>query len=147
MPTIPQALALGWTYHQAGNLAGAEQAYRYVLQEDPGQAKAWCLLGSVSQVQGRLDESVCHYREALRLQPDFAEARNNMGLALDHLGQRAEAMECFREALRLKAHYPDPHNNLGNALQAAVRIEAATAQTAFFGPRRARRRWNWAWRY
>jgi hypothetical protein len=30
---------------------------------------------------------------------------------------------------------------------AAVSMEAATAMMAFLGPRRARRRWNCAWKY
>ena len=127
MATIPETLAIGWTFHQAGDLPRAAQTYRQVLESDPGFAQAWCLLGAVNQVMGKLDESVANYQEALRLAPDLAEARNNLGLALYNQGMTDEALASYREALRLKPDYPDAHNNLGNALQSQGALDEAAA--------------------
>jgi Flp pilus assembly protein TadD len=127
MATVLQALALGSKYHEEGRLALAERCYRQVLETDPNVAKAWCLLGAINQVHGRVDESVANYERALRLDPNLAEARNNLGLALATMGRSDEAIACYRRALQIKPRYPDAYNNLGNELQASGQHTEAVA--------------------
>ena len=45
MPTIAEALQLGWQRQQAGDVLGAEQIYLQVLQVAPRNENAWCFLG------------------------------------------------------------------------------------------------------
>ena len=125
MATIPDALASGWTYHQAGDLRRAEQIYREVLRNHADSAQAWCLLGVLLQGQGKLSDSVAHYQRALQIEPEFAEARNNLGLAHYQQGDEDEAAASFRAAIRLKPQLADAHNNLGIILQAQGKLDEA----------------------
>ncbi len=127
MATIPEVMAIGWGYVQAGEWSRAEEVYRQVLAANPCVAQAWYLLGAVSQTRGKLDEAVASYRQALRLVPDFAEVCNNLALALQQQGQRAEAMALLRRAIQVKPDYADAYSNLGNALQDQGELDEAIA--------------------
>ena len=125
MPTVEEALQIGWRQHQAGDVRGAEQIYRQVLQTAPANASAWCFLGMACHDQQRYDEAVQAYREALRLQPEFPIALSNLGNTLKQQGKLQEAEASCREALRLKPDYSTAHNNLGVALVAQGRLQEA----------------------
>jgi Tfp pilus assembly protein PilF len=127
MATIPEVMALGWRYVQAGDWSRAEEVYRKVLEANPCVAQAWYLLGAVNQVRGQLDESVAHYEQALRLVPDFAEVHNNLALTLQRRGKRAEAVSHLRLAIQSKPDYAEAFNNLGNALQDQGELDEAIA--------------------
>src|SRR5947208_619375 len=102
MATIPEAMAIGWDYVQAGDWSRAQEVYRQVVAANPFVAQAWYLLGAVGQVRGNFDESVASYRQALRLVPDFAEVYNNLALVLQRQGQHAEAVALLRRAIQIK---------------------------------------------
>ena len=127
MEMIREAMSAGWNAFQAGNLGGAEQVYRLVVRNDPSNAQAWYMLGSVKQLQGRIDEAVTDYLEAIRLVPNFTEAFNNLGVALHAQKRFAEAEESLRRALSHQPNYAEAHNNLGAALHAQGRSEEAEA--------------------
>ncbi len=105
-------LATGWRFHQAGDLARAEQAYLQFVQQEPQSAQAWYLLGILSQARGDLAAAAARLEQAVRLRPDFAEAHNQLGKV--HRDQRrpADAETRFREAARLRPDFADPHYNL-----------------------------------
>lgn len=67
MPSAPlnQAIAL----HRTGKLAAAEQMYRRVLQEEPGNSDALHLLGLVAHQTGRHDEAADCIGKAIALRP------------------------------------------------------------------------------
>jgi len=127
MPTIDEALQLGWRQHQAGELRQAEHVYRQVLQVAPTNANAWCFLGMACHDQQRYDEAVTAYRQALRIQPDFPIALSNLGNTLKQQGRLEEAEASCRAALRLKPDYATAYNNLGVALVAQGRLVEAAA--------------------
>jgi Tfp pilus assembly protein PilF len=127
MPTIPEAMEIGWRCLQQGDWAQAEDIYRQVLAANPGVAQAWYLLGAVQQVRGQLDESVACYDQALRLVPDFAEVHNNLALVLHRQDKRETAVDHLRRAIQVKPDYAEAHNNLGNALHEAGQLDEAAA--------------------
>ncbi|MGP0067940.1 MAG: tetratricopeptide repeat protein [Isosphaeraceae bacterium] len=116
METIEGRMSAGWERFKAGDLAGAEQIYRQVVQLQPTNAQAWYMLGAVNQLKGRADEAVLHYQEAIRLVPDFPEACNNLGVALHTQKRTEESVAALRRALAIKPDYAEAYNNLGNAL-------------------------------
>lgn len=120
-----ELLASGWKRIQAGDLPGAEAIYRQVVGSDPSLAQAWFQLGTVNQLQGKLDEAVTSYARVLQLVPDHVEALNNLGVALQARGMPEEALACLRRAVRLSPGYADAHNNLGNALQDQGKLDLA----------------------
>lgn len=127
MEPTSDILARGWSALQAGDLPGAEQAYRRAVAVDAANSRAWYLLGVAAQLQGKRAEAIASYRRALELESGLAEAHNNLGLALHDQGETAEAEACYHRALEQKPDYADAHNNLGNALQAQGRLAEAVA--------------------
>ena len=85
MTAIESSLQLAGAWVHAGDLPRAEQACRRLVGVHPWVADAWFILGVVSQLQGRLVESVDHYRAALALAPGNAEVWNNLGASLSTL--------------------------------------------------------------
>jgi Tfp pilus assembly protein PilF len=128
METIRELLATGWKMIQAGDLPRAETIFRQIVQTDPALAQAWFQLGTVNQLQGKLDNAVSSYARVLELAPDHIEALNNLGVALQACGLADEALECLRRATRLNPNYADAQNNLGNALQGQGNLDLAEAR-------------------
>lgn len=126
MPSIAEALQMGWRRHQSGDIATAENIYRQVLQQAPYDANAWCFLGIACHDQSRYDEAMHAYETAIRIQPDFPVALNNSANTLKQMGRFDEAIARCQEALRLKPDYSTAYNNLGVTLVAMGRLEEAS---------------------
>jgi tetratricopeptide (TPR) repeat protein len=102
--------------HQAGDLSGAEQIYRQVLQAEPARGEALGLLALACHQRGDLREAAAWYERALAVQPGDAEAHFRLGMVLMGLSRSDEAAAHFQEAVRLRPDAPEPWNNLGNVL-------------------------------
>jgi predicted O-linked N-acetylglucosamine transferase (SPINDLY family) len=127
MTNAAESLARGWSYHQAGDLHGAEQIYREVLAADPHHVDAWYLCGVACQMRGDLAEAIACYEQALRVRPDHAESHNNLGVALAVQKRYAEAVPHYQQALSRKPEYADSYSNLGIALTELGRLDEAIA--------------------
>jgi len=114
--TIDQAMQLAVQYHQAGQLAQAEQICRQVLSHQPNHAEALHLLGTLGLQAGHLDEGIELIRRAIAINPAIPHYYNNLGNGLGSKGLLDEAVAAYRQALRLRPDYPEAHNNLGNVL-------------------------------
>jgi tetratricopeptide (TPR) repeat protein len=125
MALSAELLATGWRWHQAGDLPRAEQAYRQLVQQEPGHAQGWYLLGSLHQAQSKLPDAIQHYQQALRLQSTFFQAEHDLGVA--YLLQRhpAQAEAHFRRAVALQPGFAPAQLNLGLALLQQGRLEEA----------------------
>jgi tetratricopeptide (TPR) repeat protein len=128
-------LAAGWRFHQAGDFARAEQAYRQLLQSGAGQAEARYLLGVLCAARGDLAGAAAQLDEALGLRPAFAPALQQRGVVHARQGQLPEAVSRFREALRLQPGEAETRTNLGLALarqgqyaQAVALLQAVVQQ-------------------
>lgn len=118
---VAEALAL----HQQGRFAEAEPIYRRILADDPGNADAASLLGTLCQQTGRQEEAVEHLRRAIALRPDQASWHANLGVALRALERHPEGAEALAEALRLRPDYPEALSNLGLVQHQMGAFEAA----------------------
>jgi protein O-GlcNAc transferase len=115
--------ALG--HQQAGNLLQAEELYRKILREQPGNARAAFRLGAVLRAKGMLDEAVTYYRKTVELDPKHADAYIDLGSALQAKGQADEAILCYQKALTLNPDHAVALYNLGSAYHEKGRLEAA----------------------
>src|SRR5882724_3344810 len=109
MTAVASLLDDGWAQHQAGALGAAEQCYRQAVQDNPGDARAWCFLGMVCHDQKRYDEAVRAYRKALEIQPAYPIALHNVGNSLLELGRLDECIEAADQAIRLRPEYAKAH--------------------------------------
>ncbi len=82
-------------YLQDNKLDEAVAQYEALLAKDPKQFGSHMQLGTIYDMQGRLDLAETHYREALKINPDFAPAANNLAYNL------AEQEKNLDEALLL----------------------------------------------
>src|SRR5271167_4506371 len=91
MATSGELLSQALQYHQAGQLAQAEQLYWQILEADPAHADAWGYLGVLHLSVGRLPQAENCCRQALRLQPQDGAALSNLGMNLGQQGKLDEA--------------------------------------------------------
>jgi tetratricopeptide (TPR) repeat protein len=113
MATISEALNQGWRWQQEGRWEPAEQLYRHIIAQVPGNPEAHVYLGMVLFDQQRYAESEAAYREALRLREAFPIAWNNLGNSLRMLDRLEEADACFATALRQQPGYLNAVKNRG----------------------------------
>ncbi len=96
-----------------------------VIELNPEDAKAHNNLGTVLQLQGKLDDAINHYRIALQFDPDDADVHKNLGNALSTQGKTEEAIKHLTESLRIKPDQLNTHPKLGNLLQSKGKLDEA----------------------
>ena len=127
MEHLAQAFDDAVALHEAGRLTEAEQAYRAILDEEPGHVGSLHHLGVLRGQQGRFDEAIVLLRHAIAHDPTLAEAHNHAGLVLHSMQRHAEAIASFDRALALDGGYAEAHYNRGAALQALRLHDGAIA--------------------
>lgn len=92
--------------------AEAEDIYRQILNEQPGQPDALHLLGLVRDQQKNSKEALELIEKAISLLPNVASFHHNIAGIYRKTGQMKKAEEGFREAIRLKADYTEAYQGL-----------------------------------
>jgi tetratricopeptide (TPR) repeat protein len=98
-PTDPDAhFAHAWLLSNAGDAAGAIDAYGRALALRPGDYVLWLELGKERERAGDAAGALLAFREAARLAPFYAQPRWQLGNALLRAGSREEAVAELRRA-------------------------------------------------
>jgi tetratricopeptide (TPR) repeat protein len=90
----------------------AVDAYRKVLDLNPGAAGALVNLGTIYYRLRKFEEAEKYYRKAVEADPGYPLAEFNLGNLYDEQGHLKEALEHYRRALALNPQYGDAHFNL-----------------------------------
>ncbi|MFN3648926.1 MAG: tetratricopeptide repeat protein [Armatimonadota bacterium] len=112
---------------QAGNLPEAERLLSEAVRLDPGDARAYGLLGICQARQGNLPAALVALRQASALQPGDAAAHYNLALAAFQAGDTREAASAVRRALQLQPEHAGAQDLLR-------RIEASGAASTVAPP-------------
>lgn len=103
----------------------AVEAYRKVLELNPGAAGALVNLGTIYYRLRKFEEAERYYREAIEVDATYPLAQFNLGNLYDEQGRIKEAFDHYKSALALNPNYADAHFNLallcertGDALKA-----------------------------
>jgi tetratricopeptide (TPR) repeat protein len=123
---------------QQGDNAGAEAAWRALLQAHPSSAEACAHLGLLEARQEHYSEAVTLYRKALALNPAMPGLRLNLGLSLFKSGALRAAIDAFvpllkaepaasPEAQRLNTLVAMAHYGLGEYAAAIPYLRKVTA--------------------
>jgi choline-sulfatase len=133
----PADLALGWfnlggALAEAGDRAGAVDAYRRAVAVDPASEDAWFNLGVTLAESGSIREAAEAFGRTVALDPLNAEAQLNLGLAQNLLGEQAGAVSAFEAALR-----SDPTHAGASLQMARLELAAGNASSALEHLRRA----------
>ena len=90
----------------------AVDAYRKVLDLNPGAAGALVYLGTIYYRLHKFQEPEKYYLAAIEADPEYPLAQFNLGNLYDEQGRIPEAVEFYRRALDLNPQYADAHFNL-----------------------------------
>ena len=90
----------------------AVDAYRKVLEYNPGAAGALVNLGTIFYRLRKFDEAEKYYLDAIEADPAYPLAQFNLGNLYDEQNRLPEALEYYRRALTLNPQYADAHFNL-----------------------------------
>lgn len=112
-PGVRAAFQNGVRLHKAGDIVGAEEAYKRALKFDPYNAKVNVNLGVLYESQDRLALAERHLRQAVAIAPDSANAHNNLGVVLYRLGNYDGALIEFNRTLALDPTILDAYTNKG----------------------------------
>lgn len=125
-PAAQEAAALA--RYQAGDLAGAAQAFRSLLQAHPEHATALQFLAFEAGQRGDFAAAADWYGRAARAQPDDAATRYNLAMAQLGLGQWPQALAALDEALLREPTMIEAMLHRGSALERMQRpADAALA--------------------
>ena len=98
---------------QAGDEAGAENALRQLVAENPRQADAWHMLAALIIRAGRGAEAIEYALRAHELDRRNPLYLNTLGIAYGEAQQLGEAVRCFKRSLKERPAAADTHYNLG----------------------------------
>ena len=90
----------------------AVDAYRKVLDLNPGAAGALVNLGTIYYRLHKFEEAQQYYLAAIEADPGYPLAQFNLGNLYDEQGRFPEAVNFYRRALVLNPQYADAHFNL-----------------------------------
>lgn len=107
---------LGIALRKAGDLAGAEAAYRKATVIEPTFADAWEGLGYSLYLQGKLKEARNAYEQWVRHSRGSAEALYMVGVVLTELRLSEEAIDYLSRAKAMDTHFIRAHQLLALVL-------------------------------
>jgi tetratricopeptide (TPR) repeat protein len=113
--------------HLDGDLALAEEVYRYLLQYPNPDALVLVNLAVICSDSGRAEEACALLKRVLLTDPDLPEAYYNLGNILQNEKKHKEAVNFYRQAIRLNETFFQAHYNLGNSLLSLGNIEEAVS--------------------
>jgi len=117
-----------WALLAKGQRQQAIALLRKIIRDNPRDADARLLLGSVLQEEGDRGESIAQLTEAVRLRPQSAEAQNALGEAFNAFGDAKSARAPFEKAVSLNPKFAQARVNLGLILLQGGEMEAAGVQ-------------------
>ncbi|MCF8476019.1 MAG: tetratricopeptide repeat protein [Pseudolabrys sp.] len=113
---VSELFAQAIRFHQAGQLAEAEQRYRQALAIDPRHAGSLHLLGIVAHQAGRHDLAVGLIGQAISINGEVAGFHASLGAVLRAQGKPDDAAASYRKALDLNPDDAEAHNYFANVL-------------------------------
>ncbi|MBV6634423.1 MAG: tetratricopeptide repeat protein, partial [Mameliella sp.] len=99
---LPLALIEAGLMRRTGDLAGAETAYAWVLERDPGQAGAWLGRIDIAQTAGDPDRARALAEAGVRACPDHLALIARRAGLLVHMGQSGAAIAALESALETR---------------------------------------------
>ena len=123
--TVAEAMQLAVDSHQTGDLKGAENMCRQILNALPQHGDALHLLGVIAHQQGEHQRAVELISRAASIDGKNPHYFNNLGVSLSALGRFEAAADSFRTALKLMPDSWEACFGLGEALRAQQKFDDA----------------------
>jgi predicted O-linked N-acetylglucosamine transferase (SPINDLY family) len=120
-----EALNAGLARHRAGDLAGAAEIYRGVLERSPREATALRLLGAIELQRDNLDDARTLLSQAIKHAAHPTDAHYLLGIVLTRKALADEAARHFRKCIGLDPRHAAARVALGCLVQQAGDMEGA----------------------
>ena len=117
-----------WSLLREGNRPAAVVLLNRLIRENPANADARLLLGSVLMEDGERQESIAQLTEAVRLRPRSAEAQNALGEAYSAFDEPKSARAPFERAIAIDPKFATARVNLGAVMIQTGQLAAAAGQ-------------------
>ncbi len=111
--------------HTAGRFAEAQDLYVQVVNDNPHDAEALYLLGTLLAQGGRFDKAEVFLRRAVQESPRNSVYHCNLGVTLQNLSQLDRAKACFQRALKFDAENVDAYYNMAKLYKQLDHINEA----------------------
>ncbi len=131
-PQTQAALEQARQLEQSGDAAGAEAAYRQLIQTDPASAVAHNKLGMLLYKQRRAGEAIEQFQVATQDDPTYALAWFNLGFAARKNNRCAEAIPAYQRYTQLAPNDPDGLWGLAECYRTLGQVPDACAQYAAY---------------
>jgi len=102
----------GRAYMSMGDAARAEQAWRKLVQVQPGNMAAYAALGRLFFSQGRLDDARRELERSVERGPNDVGAHTLIGVILQMQNRLPEAQKAYERTLEINPNAPVAANNL-----------------------------------
>lgn len=122
---LAERLRFGLAREQQGDVVGAEQAYRSILEGQPEHPAALHLLGHVLTLQGKTGEALPVLSRAAALMPDDADVQFNLAYALRRDGRLPAAEEALRRAVTTRPKFVAAWLSLAGVMTDLDRLDNA----------------------
>ncbi len=132
-PNITLQLVQARQLEQKGDLAGAAQVLRDMLDRHGENKEALHRLAVVMDKQGSPQQSQAFYQRALALSPHDEEVLCDFGYSYYLQGNLAQAEHYYQLALNSEPSFQRAHNNLGQLLARTKRPEEALRHFRYAG--------------
>ncbi len=120
-PTIDHAVQL----HQQGQVAAAEQIYRQVLAQDPGNPDALHLMGLIAQEAGQLAAAMELMSRAIASEPGIPLYRVNLAKVFRGANRMDDALASATRAAELNPRFVEAHVERAACLKSMGRLAEA----------------------
>jgi superkiller protein 3 len=124
-PQVEEWFQRGAQAMQAGNVRGAEAAFRKVTELDPGLAPAWLDMGLAQMREGDITDAIVAIRKSLQLDPNAPGAHLFLGIAEYQANHYADAIADLKAAIR-----DSPENEQGYMWLGIVELNAGHPEKA-----------------
>ena len=95
--------------HTAGQYTDALFLYLQIVDDNPHDAEALYLLGTLLAQRGSFEKAELFLRRAIEHDPHNSVYHCNLGVTLQNLSQLDQAKGCFQSALRLDGENVDAY--------------------------------------
>jgi tetratricopeptide (TPR) repeat protein len=127
LDSVPEKLKRGIAKQRAGQLLSAKLIYQSVLKEQPLQADALHLLGTIYQHAKHYEQAAELIEKAIKINPRVSDYYNNCGTVYHSLDKDELSIARYEKALELSPKFAEAHNNLGVVYRAQGRLDDAIA--------------------
>ncbi len=128
LPRDPEVNMLrGCAARNCGKLDEAVDAFRKVLEVDPGLVMANYDLALILDRRGQTDEAIVHYQRAVDADPSFLVCRCCLAAILERRGRSDESLAHYRAALEIDPDFALGHAGFGAVLERRGQFDEAVA--------------------